>query len=33
MENTAPIVLVHGFWHGTWCWSSVIEELASRGLA
>jgi pimeloyl-ACP methyl ester carboxylesterase len=33
MENTAPIVLVHGFWHGTWCWSPVIEELASRGLA
>jgi pimeloyl-ACP methyl ester carboxylesterase len=33
MENTAPIVLVHGFWHGSWCWSAVTEELASRGLA
>jgi pimeloyl-ACP methyl ester carboxylesterase len=29
MEN-APVVLVHGFWHGSWCWSTVIEELARR---
>jgi pimeloyl-ACP methyl ester carboxylesterase len=28
--ESAPIVLLHGFWHGTWCWSPVLAELASR---
>ncbi len=28
MKNAAPVVLVHGFWHGSWCWSPVVEELA-----
>ena len=28
--NNAPVVLLHGFWHGTWCWSQVLAELASR---
>jgi pimeloyl-ACP methyl ester carboxylesterase len=27
----APIVLLHGFWHGSWCWSEVTLELAARG--
>jgi len=27
------IVLVHGFGHGSWCWSLVTERLAGRGLA
>jgi pimeloyl-ACP methyl ester carboxylesterase len=27
-----PIVLVHGFWHGSWCWSPVTERLAARGV-
>src|SRR5262249_1190536 len=27
-----PVVLVHGMWHGSWCWSLVSEELAARGL-
>ncbi|MFI5845787.1 alpha/beta fold hydrolase [Catenuloplanes sp. NPDC051500] len=27
-----PIVLVHGFWHGSWCWSPVTERLARRGV-
>ncbi|GHJ36624.1 alpha/beta fold hydrolase [Streptomyces sp. TS71-3] len=33
MHPTTPVVLVHGFWHGSWCWSLVSEELASRGVA
>ncbi|CDR13767.1 alpha/beta hydrolase [Streptomyces iranensis] len=33
MEATTPVVLVHGFWHGSWCWSLVGEQLASRGVA
>jgi pimeloyl-ACP methyl ester carboxylesterase len=24
-------VLVHGAWHGAWCWDRVVEGLASRG--
>jgi pimeloyl-ACP methyl ester carboxylesterase len=27
-----PVVLVHGLWHGSWCWSLVTEQLASRGV-
>ena len=24
-------VLLHGAWHGGWCWEGVIEELEKRG--
>jgi pimeloyl-ACP methyl ester carboxylesterase len=24
------VILVHGFWHGSWCWSRVTEQLAAR---
>ena len=27
----ARFVLVHGAWHGAWCWARVIPELTSRG--
>jgi pimeloyl-ACP methyl ester carboxylesterase len=27
-----PVVLVHGLWHGSWCWGPVVEELAGRGV-
>ncbi|MEU0137978.1 alpha/beta fold hydrolase [Streptomyces sp. NPDC006296] len=27
-----PVVLVHGFWHGSWCWSPVVEQLAASGI-
>ena len=26
------VILVHGFWHGSWCWSLVSEQLAGRGV-
>lgn len=26
------LILVHGFWHGSWCWNAVSAELASRGV-
>lgn len=29
----APIVLVHGAWHGGWCWDHVAEALRARGHA
>lgn len=27
------VVLVPGFWHGTWCWSTIAPELARRGIS
>jgi hypothetical protein len=24
-------VLIHGAWHGGWCWDKVIAELEARG--
>ena len=26
-----PILLVHGAWHGPWCWQPLVEELQARG--
>ncbi|MGC4864574.1 alpha/beta fold hydrolase [Micromonospora sp. DT53] len=26
-----PIVLVHGFYHGSWAWAEVVTELSARG--
>jgi pimeloyl-ACP methyl ester carboxylesterase len=25
------VVLVHGAWHGAWCWDGVVAELRARG--
>ncbi len=35
MEMTTPahLLLVHGASHGAWCWSNVINELATLGVA
>jgi pimeloyl-ACP methyl ester carboxylesterase len=27
----AEFVLVHGAWHGGWCWSRVVEQLHAKG--
>ena len=27
----SEIVLVHGAWHGSWCWTDVAADLAGRG--
>ncbi len=28
----APVVLVHGAWHGPWCWERVTPLLEARGI-
>ena len=37
MSPSAPppttVVLVHGSWHGPWCWDKVVPLLQARGLA
>lgn len=27
----SPVVFLHGFWHGSWCWGDVISYLARAG--
>ena len=27
-----PVLLVHGAWHGAWCWQGVIDRLSARGI-
>ena len=26
-----PVLLLHGLWHGTWCWSGVLARLTAAG--
>ncbi len=33
MSELPLVVLVHGAWHGAWCWAAVQAELDGRGLA
>jgi pimeloyl-ACP methyl ester carboxylesterase len=28
----AAVVLVHGAWHGAWCWQPVLERLSAAGV-
>lgn len=34
-QNNSPalVVLVHGAWHGAWCWAGLQAELDQRGIA
>ena len=27
------VILIHGDWHGSWCWGLVTEQLAGRGIS
>ena len=29
---SARVVLVHGAWHGAWCWDGVVEGLRAEGV-
>jgi pimeloyl-ACP methyl ester carboxylesterase len=31
MAPTSTLVFVHGFWHGSWCWSEVIPNVVAAG--
>ena len=26
-----PVLLLHGYWHGAWCWSEVLARLTAAG--
>jgi pimeloyl-ACP methyl ester carboxylesterase len=32
-DATSTVVLVHGAWHGAWCWDHIVDGLADRGVA
>lgn len=32
MSENLAVVLVHGLWHGAWCWQAVTDDLRERGL-
>jgi pimeloyl-ACP methyl ester carboxylesterase len=32
MEPMGNVVLVHGAWHGAWCWDGVLAELHDRAV-
>ncbi|MET9793661.1 alpha/beta fold hydrolase [Streptomyces canus] len=29
--GSTPLIFLHGFWHGSWCWSEVITRVAATG--
>jgi len=31
-DASRPVLLVHGAWHGAWCWRDVAEGLSARGV-
>jgi pimeloyl-ACP methyl ester carboxylesterase len=31
MSVKSPFLLIHGAWHGAWCWTPVVEYLVTRG--
>jgi pimeloyl-ACP methyl ester carboxylesterase len=33
MPGQSTVVLVHGAWHGAWCWDEVVGRLGGDGLA
>jgi pimeloyl-ACP methyl ester carboxylesterase len=32
-DEAATIMLVHGAWHGSWCWEPVVQLLQERGFS
>jgi pimeloyl-ACP methyl ester carboxylesterase len=32
MAQRSTVVLVHGAWHGAWCWDEVVSRLSGDGL-
>jgi pimeloyl-ACP methyl ester carboxylesterase len=32
MNDAATVVLVHGAWHGAWCWAPVVTRLEDAGV-
>jgi pimeloyl-ACP methyl ester carboxylesterase len=31
-RDRTPVLLLHGFWHGSWCWTEVLAGLTGAGV-
>lgn len=31
-RHDAPVLFLHGFWHGSWCWTEVLAHLTGAGV-
>jgi len=31
-DGRAPVLFLHGFWHGSWCWTEVLASLTGAGV-
>jgi pimeloyl-ACP methyl ester carboxylesterase len=31
-DDRTPVLLLHGFWHGSWCWTDVLARLTGAGV-
>ena len=31
-DDRTPVLLLHGFWHGSWCWTEVLARLTGAGV-
>jgi pimeloyl-ACP methyl ester carboxylesterase len=30
-SSRAPVLFLHGFWHGSWCWAEVLARVTAAG--
>jgi pimeloyl-ACP methyl ester carboxylesterase len=30
-RDRTPVLFLHGFWHGSWCWTEVLAGLTGAG--
>ena len=31
-RHGTPVLFLHGFWHGSWCWTEVLAHLTGAGV-
>jgi pimeloyl-ACP methyl ester carboxylesterase len=31
-DDRTPVLLLHGFWHGSWCWTDVLARLTGASV-
>jgi pimeloyl-ACP methyl ester carboxylesterase len=31
-DSTAAVMLIHGAWHGAWCWEPIVDRLSAKGV-
>lgn len=31
-STSTPVLFLHGFWHGSWCWTDVLSRVTAQGV-